>query len=66
MDLSPDAVSEAADDGLDDSAAVTVSGESAEQSVEMSYGDIDDEVFLDIIKKGFSSPRKKLMKNLVS
>ena len=44
MDLSPDAVSDVTDDGFDDSAAVTVTGESAERSVEMSYGDIDDEL----------------------
>ncbi len=30
------------------------------------YRDIDDELFLDTIKKWFSSPRKKLLKNLIS
>ncbi len=30
------------------------------------YKDIDDSIFLDIIKKGFLSPRKKLIKNLIS
>lgn len=29
------------------------------------YKEVDDNVFLDIIKKWFSSPRKKLVKNLV-
>jgi 16S rRNA (adenine1518-N6/adenine1519-N6)-dimethyltransferase len=31
-----------------------------------NYRDLDDKVFLDIIKKGFSNPRKKLFKNLLN
>ena len=49
MDLSPDIISDepgdAIKDGLDDkSAEATVTEQSAEQPVEMSYGDIDDEL----------------------